>query len=1012
MFYKIFLVVFLLTNLLINCFGQTNVAQVIEKEGIRGLENLVNEEPSYEWQVQDFFQIYLFFKKSSYNEKVKFYDVLGPRLFGYSLSVKTSLKTMNNQEVEGSFIILEDFREGLKREKRWNQWAFVTRVLAENSYYNTNEFSHIGRYYDELMSVWDRIDKKEQKIYALLAGNHFMGVEQNFEKATMCFLKIIHSASFEEQEKWSIYGNLSELYLRKKDLNRALEYGSKILESEDTNPILYLQQLTRSGKIYKELGNYLAAERCFLEAKNLLPPKEQLKTNPFAKINYAYVYSGLLEIQLENEKVEKAAPYVEVLEDNLPYLLAQGQGAYIVLNPLLQYYTMKNDTLNYLSLEQILLNMNEASQFAFYAKSLTIRGNYWFQQKKVAKALRLYNAALDLLKNEGSNELVVYTQDEPHALVTLTNKLDLLYWKKQQKESVKDEQDFYTTTQQARVLLDQIRQTLTTKEAKQKLLDNAPRIYEYSLEAIWSLYQSSKNEAYLEEMFVLIEKGKAILLSEALNENLAQSFGGVPDTLRAEEQRLRNDIKMYESKLLDAQRKNKTMSIATFQDILLQKRASLDKLKKHLETSYPKYYELKFQDRITSIKAVQEVLAKQKATFVSYFIGRRNLYVLSLTNENIKVRVESLTKEPNISFSRDLRLLKRKLSNISDLKSFTEKEFNNLSTLSHRLYQLLLAPEDNNSKKLIISADGLLHYIPFETLLTQEVQAKHINFKALPYLLKDYEISYQYTASLWLELLAKSNLSTQKNNGILGMAATYFQPFINIPQERMVLRQNLVELEGAKNEVHFLEQTYKGKYWMEELATEANFKKSLGNYAIVHLALHGLVNNRIPMKSGLVFTENGDTIEDNFLFAYELSSLDLNTNLLVLSACSTGDGSYQKGEGVLSLGRGFMYAGASSILTTLWQINDQSTQKIMQYFYQNLYKGMEKDVALQQAKLSYIDEANGSIAHPVFWAAYVLIGDTGAVAVYSKNAFWWWWIPIGLIFLGIIGWLISKKKNV
>jgi len=618
------------------------------------------------------------------------------------------------------------------------------------------------------------------------------------------------------------------------------------------------------------------------------------------------------------------------------------------------------------------------------------------------------------IEKNGLTGLGKLATQEP-SLVTLTKKLDLLYWEKQYGggvENVKNEQYFYTTTQQARVLLDQIRRSLTTKEAKQKLLDNAPKIYEYSLEAIWSLYQASKNEAYLEEMFVLIEKSKSILLSEALNENLAQSFGGVPDSLRAEERRLMNDIKIYESKLLDAQRKNKILNIATFQDILLQERASLDKLKEHLEKYYPKYYDLKFQNRITSIDAVQEVLAKQKATFISYFVGKRNLYVLSLTNRHVNIRIESLTKKQNAGFFRDLLLLKRKLSNTSDIESFTTKQFNNLSALSHRLYQILLEPEHNTSKKLIISADGLLHYIPFEVLLTQEIKTERINFKALPYLLKAYEISYQYTASLWLKLLEKRNLSTKKEGGILGMAATYHQPFINIPEERMALRQNLLELEGAKNEVYFLEQTYKGQFWMEALATEANFKKSSGDYAIVHLALHGLVNNEMPMKSGLVFTENGDTIEDNFLFAYELSNLNLNTNLLVLSACSTGDGRYQKGEGILSLGRGFMYAGASSILTTLWQINNQSTQKIMQYFYQNLYEGMDKDVALQQAKLSYMDEADGVIAHPVFWAAYVLIGDTGTVVIYSKHSFWWWWIPIGLILVGILGLFIRKKGMV
>jgi CHAT domain-containing protein len=1009
MFYKILLVVFLLTNFLINSFGQANVALILEKEGMAGLEKLVEQKKSYKLEAQDFFQIYLFFKQSDYNEKNKIYDILGQALFSHCLSLSSYLEIIEPKESEQSFIVLEDYREQLKQNEKWKQWGGITMILAKNSYYNKEAYARSGQYYDELMSVWDKMEQKEQKKYAVLAGNHFMGLEQNFEKAAAYYLKVIHSEGFDEQQKWTVYGNLSELYLRKKDLNRALEYGSKILVSKNTDRILYLQQLTRSGNIHKELGNYLAAEKCFLEAKDLLPPKEQLEKDPFAKINYAYVYSGLLGIQLKYENLEKAAPYVKLLDENLHYLLAQGQGSYLVINPLMQYYMMREDTLNYLILEDLLLQRREAPQFAFFSKTLTIRGDFWFQQKKVDRALDLYNRALDLLKNTGSKEFVVYTQDEPHALVTLTKKLDLLYWKKQHGGTIENEQDFYTTTQQARVLLDQIRQSLTTKEAKQKLLDNSPRIYEYSLEAIWDLYQETKNEAYLEEMFVLIEKSKAILLSEALNENLAQSFGGVPDTLRAKEQRLRNDIKIYESKLLDAQRKNRTSNVATFQAILLQKRTSLDQLKRYLEESYPKYYELKFQDRITSVKAVQTALSKQKATFVSYFVGKRNLYVLSLTDKNINIRIAPLTKKENASFSKDLLSLKKQLSNISDIKSFTKKDFNNLSALSYRLYQLLLAPEKNASKKLIISADALLHYIPFEVLLTEEIKTEVINFKGLPYLLKDYEISYQYTASLWLELLEKSSLSRSNDGGILGMAATYHQPFINIPQERMALRQNLVELEGAKNEVYFLEQTYKGQFWLEALATEANFKKSSGNYTIIHLALHGLVNNKMPMKSGLVFTENGDTIEDNFLFAYELSNLNLNTNLLVLSACSTGDGSYQKGEGVLSLGRGFMYAGASSILTTLWQINDQSTQRIMQYFYQNLYEGMDKDLALKQAKISYMDEAKGVIGHPVFWAAYVLIGDTGTVAIYSKHAFWWWWIPLGVILVGVLGFFMRKK---
>lgn len=1009
MFYKIFLVVFLLLNLLVNTSGQVNVAQILKKGNLQELGMLLNQNPSYQLQVEDCYQIYFFFLEASYNEKLKLYESLGLRRLDQSLSIQTFASRMPEEKITKMFTVLEDFRVRLKEEQQLDKWAFATRIMAKNAYYSVNEYARIGQYCIEFMSVWDELKEPRKIVYALFAGSHFMGVEQNFEKAAEYFFKVANSSEFDENEKKMIYSNLSELFLRKKDFNRALEYGSKVLKSKDKTSILYLQQLTRSGNIYNELGDYVAAEKCFLEAKTLLPPEESLRTNPYARLNYTYVYGGLLGIQLENKNVKKAAIFAKKIEDNLSYLLMQGQGAYMTMNPLFQYYTMIGDTTNYSKLERNLLKLDHIEEFAFLAKTLTIRGDYWFKQKNINRALKLYNDALNLLENKGSNELTIYTQDEPQALVTLTKKLDLLYWKKQHGGSTKDEQDFYETTQQARFLLDQIRQSLTTKEAKQKLLNNAPLIYEYSLEAIWNMYHRSKDDVHLEEMFVLIEKSKAILLSEALNEDLAQSFGGVPDTLRRKEKELVTDIKVYESKLLDAKRKKQLANVTTFQEILLQKRTNLDQLKQHLENAYPKYYELKFQDRIVSIKELQGTLKKEDGTFVSYFMGRRNLYILSVGSQSVDIRLVSLEKKQYNTFAKDILSFKRKLSDVGSIKTFSEKEFQTLSTLSYRLYELLLKPEINDSKKIIISPDGLLHYIPFEVLLTQETKVKGIDFKSLPYLLKEYELSYQYTATLWLELLEK-NITSSANAGILGVAATYQQPLMNIPEERMLLRENLIELEGAKNEVYFLKETYKGQYWLEGLATEANFKKSTENYAIIHLALHGLVDSKTPTKSGLVFTENGDTLEDNFLFAYELSSLDLNTNLLVLSACSTGDGTYQNGEGVLSLGRGFMYAGASSIMTTLWQINDQSTQRIMQYFYENLYDGMKKDVALQQAKLTYLNQSNGVFAHPVFWAAYVLIGDAGPVVLDSKHGFKWWWL-VALVFVGGIVFGVRKKLS-
>ena len=171
--------------------------------------------------------------------------------------------------------------------------------------------------------------------------------------------------------------------------------------------------------------------------------------------------------------------------------------------------------------------------------------------------------------------------------------------------------------------------------------------------------------------------------------------------------------------------------------------------------------------------------------------------------------------------------------------------------------------------------------------------------------------------------------------------------------------------------------------------------------------MHGLIYDKQPMNSCLVFSQNNDSLYDDALHSYELTNLDLNTSLLVLSACSTADGQYYSGEGVMSMARGFMYAGASSVLSSLWPINDNSSQQIMQSFYQYLYQGNDKDVALQQAKLDFIRDNNGAITHPLFWSAFVLMGDSNPVDIKHNHPFMKGWLII--LFLGVGGLIFIAK---
>lgn len=134
--------------------------------------------------------------------------------------------------------------------------------------------------------------------------------------------------------------------------------------------------------------------------------------------------------------------------------------------------------------------------------------------------------------------------------------------------------------------------------------------------------------------------------------------------------------------------------------------------------------------------------------------------------------------------------------------------------------------------------------------------------------------------------------------------------------------------------------------------------------------MHGVLDKEEPLLSSLAFTEIGDSLEDNFCRVYEISQMDINAQLVVLSACETGFGKFEQGEGVMSLARSFMYAGVPSLVVSLWQINDLSTAIIMQHFYGGLAKGLNKSLALKDTKQKYLAGTKGLASHPIFGLLY------------------------------------------
>ena len=164
-----------------------------------------------------------------------------------------------------------------------------------------------------------------------------------------------------------------------------------------------------------------------------------------------------------------------------------------------------------------------------------------------------------------------------------------------------------------------------------------------------------------------------------------------------------------------------------------------------------------------------------------------------------------------------------------------------------------------------------------------------------------------------------------------------------------------------------------------------------------------------PLHSMLAFTnmdEAQDSTEDNRLYAYEIYNLKLNAQMAVLSACNTGVGKMQKGEGMMSLARGFIYAGCPSIIMTLWQVADQSSSKLMAYFYKYLKKGKSKPEAMRLAKIDYLKTADDITSNPYFWSGFVVLGDSSPVYKKSGVAYW---ISIIILFIGVLLYLQYRK---
>ena len=299
------------------------------------------------------------------------------------------------------------------------------------------------------------------------------------------------------------------------------------------------------------------------------------------------------------------------------------------------------------------------------------------------------------------------------------------------------------------------------------------------------------------------------------------------------------------------------------------------------------------------------------------------------------------------------------------------------------IIQKLIAPVAEQLKeKVIIVPDGILGYLPFEALLVEPADDL-LDWRNHHYWLRDKQISYCYSATLLKEMKEKQ-FAKKEVKGVLA-----FAPFSYDEQSTRIVtyvsyadsisRAVLDTLKHSGEEVYNIQKITGANVFFHKEATKDRFTKLASDYKVIHLATHGKANEKVGDYSFLVFTKEKDSIENGLLYVQDLFNLQLNAEMVVLSACETGVGELQKGEGIISLARGFSYAGAKSIITSLWRVNDESTKDLMVGFYEHLKAGKTKDEALQLCKLDYLGAVQHGKAHPYYWSGFIGIGDMSSI---------------------------------
>ncbi len=854
-------------------------------------------------------------------------------------------------------------------------------------YYNNGDILNAEKSLTSILESTDSLKKSR-----LIAVYNNLGVISltlgKFDKALEYFFKaesLISKKDQNLQDMAAIYNNMGYIYNIKKSYDVAIEYLEKSIR-------IYMNLDTGNKKFLNSLSLvYINISISYLETKKYLLALSYLEKN--VKLNSKYDPSGLSLTYLNIAKTyvkmgnsKKAEEFYLkcitsfIKEYNKDYFrLAE---VYFDYGLFLRSSGKNSESLEILKKALSICLKNYGSKHTLTSLSYKLIGDHYKNISDNKTALTYYqNALISISKNFNNPDIFANPSIDSslfdiRLLDNLKSKalaLDLFAGSQNDPAGkTKIMSKSLETMELALQLIDRIRNNYMSEESRIYLAENEKETYLFATHLAYSLYSTTHNNLMGNRMYAIAQKAKAAILRNDITGSELLYSAGIPDSLREKQNRLTGNIAAYNNLILEETRKALPDSnkISLWKDALFDMNREKEKVTGDIEKVFPQYHDLIRKTEPLSLEHIQKQLKKDE-TIVDYLLsnlysaGKRKLYVFLISRDNLEFRELGLDS----LFVKNAEIL-HKTGNPSIANGSGQNNFTNYTGALNYMYLNLIKPVEDliRGKKLIIIPDEEIGWLSFDEFLKNKPLTDQTDYEGLHFLINDYTFSYGYSSSL---------IFNKSRSAMRGAMVLAFSPDYN---STTLSGGELSSLKGASVEIGSIYKWFRGKNYSSEAATKANFISALHDPAIYHLAMHSMSDSVNSKYSYLMFDTHKLNTADGKLYNYEISLTRIKSPMVVLSACNSGSGTLYSGEGLMSLARSFTLAGASSVIKTSWEINDEASAAIITRFYFHLSKGKEKNEAMRLAKLDYLNVSSPAFKNPYYWAAYEVLGDNAPVA--------------------------------